>query len=41
MALNPYAVKTIVLSSGERLPVLIALATGDPLFEPSVYVVVY
>lgn len=38
MTLNPYAVKTIVLSSGERLPVLIALATGDPLFEPSVYV---
>ncbi|BGD54576.1 MULTISPECIES: tyrosine-type recombinase/integrase [Pseudomonas] len=38
MALNPYAVKTLVLSSGERLPVLIALATGAPLFEPSVYV---
>ncbi|QHF47218.1 integrase [Pseudomonas sp. S35] len=38
MALNPYAVKKIVLSSGERLPVLIALATGAPLFEPSVYV---
>lgn len=38
MALNPYSVKTLVLSSGERLPVLIALATGAPLFEPSVYV---
>lgn len=38
MTLNPYAVKTIVLSSGERLPVLVALATGAPLFEPSVYV---
>lgn len=38
MALNPYAVKTLVLTSGERLPVLIALATGAPLFEPSVYV---
>jgi len=38
MALNPYAVKTLVLSSGERLPVLIALATGVPLFEPSIYV---
>lgn len=38
MALNPYAVKTLVLGSGERLPVLIALATGAPLFEPSVYV---
>lgn len=38
MVLNPYAVKTLVLTSGERLPVLIALATGAPLFEPSVYV---
>lgn len=38
MALNPYAVKTLVLSSGERLPVLIALATGVPLFGPSIYV---
>lgn len=38
MALNPCAVKTLVLSSGERLPVLIALATGVPLFEPSIYV---
>ncbi|MBA6123573.1 tyrosine-type recombinase/integrase [Pseudomonas aeruginosa] len=38
MALNPYAVKTLVLSSGERLPVLIAPATGAPLFEPSIYV---
>ncbi|KPX26135.1 tyrosine-type recombinase/integrase [Pseudomonas ficuserectae] len=39
MTLNSYAVKMIVLGSGERLPVLIALATGAPLFEPSVYVV--
>lgn len=38
MAPNPYAVKTVVLSSGERLPMLVALATGVPLFEPSVYV---
>lgn len=38
MALNPYAVKTLLLNSGERLPVLIALATGAPLFDPSVYV---
>lgn len=38
MAQNPYAVKTIVLSSGERLPVLVALATGEPLCEPSLYV---
>jgi len=38
MALNPYAVKTLVLSSGERSPVLIAPVTGAPLFEPSIYV---
>ena len=38
MTLNPYAVKMIVLGSGERLPVLIALASGEPLFEPYVYV---
>lgn len=38
MAKNPYAVKTVVLSSGERLPVLVALATGEPLCEPSLYV---
>lgn len=38
MTLNPYAIKMIVFSSGERLPVLIALISGAPLFEPSVYV---
>lgn len=38
MTLNPYAVKMIVLSSGERLHVLIALASGAPSFESSVYV---
>ncbi|EGH04108.1 integrase family protein [Pseudomonas amygdali pv. aesculi str. 0893_23] len=38
MTLNPYAVKIIILGSGERLPVLVALASGAPLFEPSVYV---
>lgn len=37
MARNPYSVKTVVLSSGERFPVLVALATGEPLFEPTVY----
>lgn len=35
---NPYAVRTIVLSSGERLPMLIEKETGEPLFEPSIYV---
>lgn len=39
MAQNPYAVKTVVLSSGERLPVLVVLATGEPLYEPSAYVI--
>ncbi len=38
MALIPYAVKTVVISSGERPPVLVASATGARLFEPSVYV---
>lgn len=38
MTLSPYAVKIIILGSGERLPVLVALASGAPLFEPSVYV---
>ena len=38
MTLNPYAIKMIVFSSGERLSVLIALISGAPLFEPSVYV---
>lgn len=37
MAQNPYAVRTIVMRSGERLPVLVTLVTGMPLFEPSVY----
>ncbi len=34
MALIPYAVKTVVISSGERPPVLVASATGARLFEP-------
>lgn len=38
MVQNPYVVKTIVMSSGERLPMLIELATGEPLYEPSLYV---
>ena len=38
MAQNPYVVKTIVMISGERLPMLIDLAAGEPLYEPSLYV---
>ena len=38
MAQNPYVVKTIVMISGERLPMLIEFATGEPLYEPSLYV---
>lgn len=38
MAQNPYAVRTIVLTGGERLPILIENATGVPLFEPTVYI---
>ncbi len=39
MTPNSYAVKTLILSSGGRLPVLVALASGaPPLFESYVYV---
>ncbi len=38
MAENPYAVKTVLLSSGERLPTLVFAATGEPLYEPCIYV---
>lgn len=34
---NPYAVKTVVTSTGERLPVLCSAATGLPLFHPTVW----
>jgi integrase len=34
-----YAVRTIMLASGERLPVLVDCAVGEPLFEPTVYAV--
>lgn len=34
---NRYSVKTLVLGSGERLPVLLSSATGQPLFEPTIY----
>lgn len=38
MARNPYAVKTVVMGSGERLPTLVDLAAGEPLGEPTLYV---
>ena len=34
-----YAVQTIRLVSGERLPVLLDQAVGEPLFEPTVYAI--
>lgn len=34
---NPYSVKTLILGSGERFPVLLSSATGQPLFEPTIY----
>ncbi len=34
---NPYVVRTLRLSSGERLPVLIDTRVGVPLFMPTVY----
>lgn len=34
-----YAVRTLILASGERLPVLMDRAIGEPLFEPAVYTV--
>ncbi|WP_188694343.1 hypothetical protein [Silvimonas amylolytica] len=37
MDVNPYSVRTLVLRSGERLPVLIERTSGEPLFEPTVY----
>lgn len=32
-----YAVRTIILATGERLPVLMDITSGEPLFEPTVY----
>lgn len=32
-----YAVRTLVLQSGERFPILLNRETGSPLFEPTVY----
>jgi integrase len=35
--MNPFAVKTTVLPSGERLPLLCSRSTGIPLFDPTVW----
>lgn len=32
-----YTVRTIVLATGERLPLLVDLIAGEPLFDPTVY----
>ena len=34
---NPFAVKTALLPSGERLPLLCSRSTGIPLFDPTVW----
>lgn len=37
--LSPYYVKTILTSSGERLPVLLSRRSGIPLFDPTIWAV--
>lgn len=34
---NPYIVRTLILASGERLPVLMDTRAGMPLFTPTIY----
>jgi integrase len=34
---NPYWVRMVTFSSGERVPLLIAGSTGEPLFQPTLY----
>ncbi|MDE1712307.1 hypothetical protein PWG14_06110 (plasmid) [Chromobacterium amazonense] len=34
---NPYTIRTLMLASGERLPVLLDRETGFPLVEPTLY----
>jgi integrase len=36
---NPYSVRLVVLTSGERFPLLCRRATGLPLFEPTVFAI--
>lgn len=35
---NPFQVRLVVLESGERLPLLVERATGEPLYQPALYV---
>jgi len=35
--INPFQVRRVVLASGERLPLLRERATGEPLYEPTLY----
>ena len=37
--INPYLVRLVVLTSGERLPLLCRRLTGLPLFEATVYAI--
>lgn len=34
---NPYIVRTLILASGERLPILMDTRVGTPLFAPTIY----
>jgi integrase len=34
---NPYCVRIVTFASGERVPLLIAGSTGEPLFQPTLY----
>lgn len=34
---NPYIVRTLIMASGERLPVLMDTRLGEPLFAPAIY----
>lgn len=34
---NPYIVRTLMLASGERLPILMDTRVGKPLFAPTIY----
>ena len=36
--INPFQVRLVVMESGERLPLLVEQATGEPLYQPALYV---
>jgi integrase len=38
---NPYCVRILTFASGERVPLLIAGSTGEPLFQPTLYATVH